>query len=178
MHRLPARSPALLRRTTLPDGTPIGLRSLRPSDQRALRAWFCQISPESRYLRLHGHVSDLPAALWRYLTTVDGQDHVAVVAYAGRRRARMVGVARLIRLVDHPDTAEVAFLVSDDMQRRGVGRLLLEALLASAQPRGIRAFHAHVLPSNHAVRRLLAVPALELVSESEGILHLLATRSG
>ena len=109
----------------LPDGTAIVVRELHPSDEPALRAWFATVSEASRYLRFHSHVSDLSPALWRYLTRIDGIDHTALIAL---HEGELVGVARMIRL--DTSTAEIAFLVSDALQRRRVGSLLRDVLIA------------------------------------------------
>jgi len=134
----------------LPDGTAIVVRELHPSDEPALRAWFATVSEASRYLRFHSHVSDLSPALWRYLTRIDGVDHTALIAL---HDGELVGVARMIRL--DASTAEIAFLVSDALQRRRVGSLLRDVLIGLARVRAYRTLFAFVLPHNVAIRKLL-----------------------
>lgn len=142
----------------LPDGALVTIRSIRPSDARPLRRAFADLTPETRYLRFHAHLRELPARHWRYLTQVDGRDHVALVARSG---PRMVGVARFIRL-DEPALAEVAFVIADDFQRRGLGLALRDSLVVEARRRGVRTFRAHVLPENVGIRRLLGATPLRL----------------
>ncbi len=151
-----------LRTSRLADGELLTVRSIRPSDLGRLRTAFDALSQESRYQRFHAHVAELPAASWRYLTEVDGRDHVALVAQVADR---IVGVARFIRLQKRSDRAEVAFVVADDFQRRGVGRVLLAALVEQAVSRGVRAFVAAVLSDNLGIRRLLASPPLTPLSD-------------
>ena len=139
----------------LADGATLHVRALRPTDERALRAAFRELSPRSRHQRFLGPVTELSDVLWRYLCDVDGLDHVALVALdAGESRA--LGVARFIRLSTEPSTAEVAITVADPWQRRGLGSLLLDLLVDEAQRRGVVAFVAHTLPNNVAIRRLLS----------------------
>jgi RimJ/RimL family protein N-acetyltransferase len=147
----------------LPDGTLVTIRAIRPDDLEGMRRAFDGLSLETRYLRFHAHMNDLSQQAWHYLTHVDGQDHLALVA---RVASRIVGVARFIRLEEAQDGAEIAFVVADDFQRRGLGRLLRGALLVEAQRRGIRWFQATVLPDNAGIRRLLDAPPLGLVSDS------------
>jgi GNAT superfamily N-acetyltransferase len=56
---------------------------------------------------------------------------------------------------EEPDTAEVAFVIEDGWQGRGLGGILLEAVLEAAEARGIRRFRAYVLADNHRMLRLL-----------------------
>jgi GNAT superfamily N-acetyltransferase len=97
---------------------------------------------------------------------LDGIDEIALVATLGGER---VAVGRLIAL---PGDAEIAFLVDVAHQRRGIGAVLRDALLASARERGIYRMHAHVLPHNVAIRRLLDTPVLELVGDRGHVLEL------
>ena len=156
---------------TLPDGTRVTVRRIRPTDQRMLRAWFRGLSPESRYKRFRAPVSDLSDAQWRYLTRVDGIDHVALVALI---EDRLVAVARLIV---RPGEAELAFLVGDEVQRRGIGSVLRDALLAIAYARGARRLCAHVMPDSVAIRRLLAVPTVHLIADRGDVLELVLAGS-
>ena len=73
--------------------------------------------------------SSFSRAELRYLTEVDGRDHVAlVVEYPAEPVRRLIAVARFIRLHDDPEAADVAIVVADDWQRRGLGSLLSELL--------------------------------------------------
>jgi len=94
----------------------------------------------------------------RRLLETDDQNHLAIVAERmekGAASGEGVGIARFIRLADAPDTAEAAIVVLDEFQRRGVGRLLLLALVDAARERGIRKFRVQVLPDNEPAQRLL-----------------------
>jgi len=148
------------RKARIRDGTRVTLRQVRRSDVPALRAFVQALSPESRYLRFHGTVTDLSEAQWKYLVSADGWNHVAVVAWIGRR---VVGVGRYIRFEDAPDTAEVSFVVADDLQRRGLGSLLRDELVTAAVRAGIRSFRAELMPENRGMRRLLQAPSLRVV---------------
>ncbi|HXX30784.1 MAG TPA: GNAT family N-acetyltransferase [Myxococcaceae bacterium] len=156
------------RKARLPDGTKLTLRQVRPRDVAALRAFVRRLSPESRYLRFHGSVTDLSEAQWKYLVSADGWDHVAIVAWMGRR---VVGVARYIRLDGSPDRAEVSFVVADALQRRGLGSLLRDRLVAMALRAGIRFFRAEVMAENRGMRRLLRHSSLEILSDADGVIE-------
>jgi protein lysine acetyltransferase len=69
---------------------------------------------------------------------------------------RLVGVARWVRLHDDPEAAEIAIVVGDDWQGRGVGGLLGEAVAEEARLRGIRRFTATMQSDNRPAHRLMA----------------------
>ena len=78
-------------------------------------------------------------------THVDHDSRVVLVAELGDR---LVGVARYDR-EPGTDSAEVAFVISDEHQGRGIGTALLEHLAAAARERGITRFVAQTLARNH-----------------------------
>ena len=146
-----SRSGRLPSHSTLPDGTTLTIRELRADDEAALRSWFMSLSDESRYQRFHGPVADLPAAQWRYLTRVDHENHIAIIALVDDK---LVGVARLVRLDEV--RAELAFLVDDNLQRRRIGTALRDVLFSLARRQRYETLCAYVLRENAGIRRLLA----------------------
>jgi len=136
---------------------PLRVRPIRPSDASALQAGFEQLSESSRYLRFHGGMRRIPESLVRYLTQVDGVDHVALVAFEETPDGASQGLAvgRFVRNKIAPTTAEIAVTVIDAYQGRGVARQLLAALADAARARGIDTFTMSVLSGNGRARRLL-----------------------
>src|SRR5262245_10851777 len=109
----------------LNDGTRVVLRHIAPQDGTALREAFVRLSPVSRHARFHGAPKALSDDVLRYLTNVDGYSHVAIVAItldAGAERG--LGVARFVRDAGDPTVAEPAITVIDEMQHKGLGRIL------------------------------------------------------
>lgn len=157
--------PDLHERHTLRDGTHVVLRHIRPADAAELQRAFDRLSPESRYRRFFGGVPHLTDASLRYLTEVDGRDHVAIVATTDGHASEAdigLGVARFVRLADEPTVAEAAVTVVDDSQRKGLGRLLATKLAQAARERGIHTFRADVLSDNEPMRAIMSeVGALE-----------------
>jgi len=142
----------------LADGTRIRTRPLRPEDRDKLRNGYARMSPESKYRRFFAAPATLSERTLDYLTRTDGWNHVAIgaeLADDGADASYGIGIARFVRLDDHPGTAEAAVAVIDEMQRRGVGRLLLGELIKAAREREITTFMCHVLPSNEPVKSLL-----------------------
>ncbi len=151
--------------TTLRDGTPVVLRHIRPDDAAELRRAFERLSPESRYRRFFGGVAQLTDASLRYLTEVDGRDHVAMVATTDDPDLESqtgLGVARFVRLQGEPSVAEAAVTVADDFQRKGLGRLLATTLAQAARERGVHTFRSDVLADNAPMRAIMSeIGALE-----------------
>ena len=97
----------------------------------------------------------LGAALQRLLANVDYVKRLALVAEAETPRGvELVGVARY-EPTDSPDMVEVAFVVQDGWQGKGLGTVLLHDLLRAAEARGIRRFCAYVLADNTRMLDLL-----------------------
>ena len=139
-------------KATLRDGSHVTIRPVEPHDREAIAQGFERLSPESRYRRFFGPMPQLSERHLDYLTLVDHHDHEALIA-VDDETGDGVGVARFVRTA--PDIAEPAMAVVDDWQGRGVGTVLLEALVDRAQAEGIRRFDAPVLASNHDAIRVL-----------------------
>ncbi|HEU0025315.1 MAG TPA: GNAT family N-acetyltransferase [Thermoleophilaceae bacterium] len=140
----------------LPDGTPLLIRPIRPDDKRLLEQGLHNLSETSVQRRFLSPKPRFSRSELRYLTEVDGRNHAALVAEspAGATRA-LVGVARYVRLPDDPEVAEVAVVVADNWQRRGVGTALVDELAPRARAQGIRRFTATMASDNTAAHRLM-----------------------
>ncbi len=123
------------------------VRPISPDDGDRLRKFHEGLSPESIHYRFFSPHSTLTDAEVEHFTVVDHHDRVALVATLGEA---IVAVARYERLADG-DSAEAAFVVADEHQRRGVGALLLEHLGSAAHECGITRFEASVLTTNRAM---------------------------
>lgn len=146
-----------LTEVVLADGTPAMIWPLLDTDGEALRLAYAELSPESRRLRFLTELPELSDSMLRLLVDgVDGVDHVAVLltVFPDGGGARQVGVARLVRYPDDPEAADVAVTVADAWQGRGVGRALMDALLAR-RPRGVVRLRTVVAAENRASLRML-----------------------
>jgi RimJ/RimL family protein N-acetyltransferase len=174
---MPSNGPEFSEEHTLADGSRVRLRYIRPEDADELRRGFDRLSPASRYRRFLGGVGHLSDENIRYLTNVDGHDHVAIVAARLRPDGTEegLGVARFIRVAGEPKVAEAAITVVDDEQHKGIGLLLGLALAAAARDRGIDHFRGEVLGNNEAVQQLLReVGAVLRAAEDDRIVFDLA----
>ena len=134
----------------LSDGATVHVRPIRPDDGDGLVALHGRLSAETVYLRFFSPMPRLSPDLVRRFTHVDYEDRMALVAVLGDD---LIGVARYDRLPTTRD-AEVAFVVDDAHQGRGLGTILLEHLAVAARENGIERFVAETLPQN---RRMLDV---------------------
>ena len=140
----------------LPDGAQILIRPIRSDDKRYLEDGLRQLSDESVHRRFLSPKRSFSRAELRYLTEVDGRDHVALVAeYPGEPVRRLIAVGRFVRLAQNPDAAEVAIVVSDDWQQRGVGSLFAERLAAEARRLGVKRFTATMATDNVPAHKLM-----------------------
>jgi acyl-CoA synthetase (NDP forming)/GNAT superfamily N-acetyltransferase len=134
----------------LADGGTAHVRPIRPADADRLRSFYSRLSDESIYFRFFGPRPRLSDRDVERFTNVDYVNRVALIATIG---TEMVAVIRYDRT--GPGEAEVAFLVEDAHQGRGVASVLLEHLAATAREHGIERFIADVLPANMRMMGLL-----------------------
>jgi acyl-CoA synthetase (NDP forming)/RimJ/RimL family protein N-acetyltransferase len=143
----------------LRDGRVAHLRPIGPEDHDRLVEFYEQVSAESKYLRFFAPMPRLSERDLSRFTNVDHRDRVAFVLTVADR---IIAVGRFDRLPPEEATdksgrvveAEVAFLVQDAHQGRGIAQLLLEHLAQAGRELGIDRFVAEVLPEN---RRMVQV---------------------
>ena len=134
----------------LRDGTPVEIRALRPEDEADMLAAVEQTGAQSlqrRFFVMKRHVSDKERA---FFMDVDFDKHVALVATAGQSGCKVVvGGGRYVMF--EPGRAELAFMVIDAWQGRGLGSLLMRHLIKLAGAAGLKELTAEVLPANAAM---------------------------
>ncbi|WP_326587593.1 bifunctional acetate--CoA ligase family protein/GNAT family N-acetyltransferase [Streptomyces sp. NBC_01294] len=136
----------------LRDGGTARIRPITTEDAGRLVSFYEQVSDESKYYRFFAPYPRLSDRDVRRFTHHDFVDRVGLAATIG---GEFIGTVRFDRIgpdgrpASAPaDEAEVAFLVQDAHQGRGVASALLEHIGAVARERGIRRFAAEVLPAN------------------------------
>ncbi len=139
----------------LKDGTSVLVRPIRHSDKAELSAGLLRLSDLSVQRRFLSPKRRFSKSELRYLTELDGHDHVAFVAERPDHPGRIVAVARYVRLAEEPATAEAAIVVADPLQGRGLGSLLADELAHTALHHGIERFSATMLSDNRPAHRLM-----------------------
>src|SRR3954454_4871696 len=153
---------------TLKDGTPIIVRPVAVSDCHLLEEGFQRLSERSRYQRFLRVIERLRDEELDLFISVDHDEQEAVGALA-EDGSTGLGIARYIRLAPHSPAAEVAIVVADDAQGKGVGRVLMDVLAERAPSNGVQRFVAQTGAGNRPLRRLM---------ERLGPTHLLAGEGG
>jgi RimJ/RimL family protein N-acetyltransferase len=142
----------LERELTLRDGSVVRIRPIRPDDAPRLQELHSRLSNQTAYQRFFTVVKRLAPDWARVLATVDYHRRLAlVVEPCASAEPGLIAVGRY-DATDEPDTVEVAFVVQDNWQNRGLGTILFDAILRAAVARSYRRFSAYVLTDN---RRML-----------------------
>ena len=126
-----------------------------PWDKRRLKQGIERLSPDSRYERFHVAKHRFTPGELRYLTELDGIDHVGIGAMEARPGGRGLGVARFVRLPNDPESADCSIVIAESTRRKGLGRALISRLIEAAAERGIRTLVWEILSTNRVMLRLL-----------------------
>ncbi len=144
----------------LRDGSTIHVRPVLPADLHDVKQLFEAISAESSVLRFHGIRTPLIDELRRFVE-VDYRDVMSLVATTARTgESRIVALASYFVAADGP--AEVAVVVNDPYQGRGIGSILIEHLGEAAAEVGIETFEANVMARNTDMLEVLRESRLPL----------------
>ena len=133
----------------------IEVRPIEQADAEELAAAYLRLSPDSKYQRFFALKPRLTGADLRYLTEIDGDDHVALVATPAGEHAPIIAVGRYVRLPDDLQTAEFAITVGDPYQREGIATVLVEQLADIAGAHGIKHATATMLGTNLGAHKLM-----------------------
>jgi len=167
----------------LRDGQRITIRAIDPADKQRLAQSFERLSQRSIYLRFLGPKKKLSPWELVYLTEIDFVSHVALVATVDHRGSeRIVGVVRYVLQEgtrsaipqgERPSlSAELALIVADEYQGRGIGGSLLREIIGLARGSGVKELQSLQLAENDRMLRLLDSCGLRLRRERDrGLLH-------
>jgi RimJ/RimL family protein N-acetyltransferase len=151
----------------LTDGTQLVVRPIERGDGALLTAGVDGFSAETMRRRFLAPKHGLSRSELRYLTDVDFIDHHAVVAVHRDDPQRLAGVARWVREKDDPEAAEMAIVIADELQGKGLGTQLGFVLVDAALRHGVKRFTATMLAENVAARKMFARISRELHTHVE-----------
>ncbi len=135
-------------------GDAIQFRPIRPSDEPLVRDLFYRLSPESVTHRFFLPLKSMSHKQLQDLVVVDYHSDLAVVGVVPNGEAEEIVAMGRYCLDSTRESAEIAFLVSDAWQRKGIGRFLFDILIRVGRNRGIRRFTAEVMADNHAMLKV------------------------
>jgi acyl-CoA synthetase (NDP forming)/RimJ/RimL family protein N-acetyltransferase len=152
------------------DGGAVHLRPIVPDDADALVRLHAGLSVRTRYLRYFSAYPAIPPRDLVRFSQVDNVDRVALGVWLG---GELIAVGRFDRLPAESagsigTVAEVAFVVADGQQGRGIGSVLLEHLVEIGRELDIDRFEAFVLAENRTMMRVFLDAGFQPTSQLDG----------
>ncbi len=156
----------------LDDGTLISFRPIHPTDEPRTRDLFYSLSQETVYYRYMSHMKRIPRKQMQNFVYVDHRNEVAVVGTVPEASGDEIIVIGRYYLDPKTNRAEVAFVVRDDWQNKGIGSFVLRHLTNIAKRNGIAGFTAEVLRDNKPMQAVIHKSGLKVSSKlNDGVFH-------
>lgn len=145
----------LLTSLLLEDGTKISFRPMHPTDERPVRDLLHSLSPESFHHRFMSNMMRLPQKQIQDFVYIDYRSEMAIVGTLPEAHGEQIIAIGRYYLNPQTNRAEVAMVVRDRWQNRGIGTFLMKYLMAVAKRNGITGFTAEVLKDNRQTLAML-----------------------
>jgi acyl-CoA hydrolase/RimJ/RimL family protein N-acetyltransferase len=158
----------LERYETLRDGTEIFFRPVKPNDEPALSEMLYSLSEESIRTRYMTHTAVFPHRDIQRLTNIDYRQDIAIVGVIPDVSGEEIVAIAQYFLDPKTQAAEVAFLVQDEWQQKGMGTFLLDYITQIAKQRGVKKFYAKVLPTNEPMLSIFHNSGYKVNTEFDG----------
>ena len=154
---------------TLRDGTEIFFRPIKPTDEAEMSKMLYSLSEDSVKKRYFTHTKKFPHRDVQKLTNVDYDNDLTICGVVPQSGGDDEIVAIAQYFID-PKTqvAEVAFIVQDEWQDKGMGSLLLNYITKIAAKRGVKKFYATVVPENKAMLNIFYNSGYSINTEFNG----------
>jgi len=152
----------------LKDSVRVFLRPIRLTDESLMRDMFYSLSEDAVYHRFFQHVRSMPHARLQEFLRVDYQSDMVLVVTTGKASNDSIIAVGRYNLDKQTNLAEVAFLVRDDRQGKGVSTELLKTLIEVARSHGIHGFTAEVMSDNQPMLRVFHNSGLSIESQLDG----------
>lgn len=156
----------------LPNGTMVLLRPIKPTDVDMWVELYNSLSSMSKYYRYFSTNQQPNSEMIELYTNIDYVNNFAIVGIISENgQEKMIGVARYV-LDPPPDSAELALVVADEWQGKGLGTQLLIHILDVMIRRKIKKVHGDVFLENKKMLKLMYKSGFKLTKEdSYGIRH-------
>ena len=152
----------------LKDGTQIFFRPVKPTDEPPMAEMLYSLSKESVRTRYFTYSMAFPHKAVQKLTNIDYRNDLAIVGVVPSPAGEEIVAIAQYYLDPNTQAAEVAFLVQDEWQAKGMGTFLLQYLATVARQRGVRRFYAKVLPINRPMLNIFHNSGYKVNTEFDG----------
>jgi len=150
------------------DKEPVRMRPIRPEDEPLWADMIRSLSATTAQYRFFGPVKQITKPMLVRYCHVDYDREIALVAIQGqKKKAQMLGVARLTKEARNTEEGEFAIVVRDDCQRKGIGDQLMQALIRAARDQHIHEIWGDVLAFNTPMLRFAESLGFETRSSSD-----------
>ena len=151
----------------LDDGTQVNFRSIQPTDEASMRDLLYDLSQETIYYRFMSGHQEFGHQQIKNFVYIDHRKDVAIVGTVPEAHGDDIIAVGRYYLDERNNMAEVAFVVRDDWQNRGLGKFLYSHLINIAKSNGIAGFTAEVLPRNKRMQAIFNHSELKIKSGYE-----------
>lgn len=163
--------PEMKTSSTLDDGTQINFRPIHPTDLPRMKDLFHALSQQTMYYRFLSGVTNVSQKQIRDFVYVDHRSQIAIVGTLPAAHGEEIIAIGRYYLDPKTNRAEVAFVIHDQWQNRGIGTFLFQYLLNLAKSNGISGFTAEVLRENKAMQAVLHKSNCSVKSEMHDGVH-------
>ena len=153
---------------TLRDGTEIFFRPIKPADEPALSEMLYSLSENSIQTRYFAHTMRFPHRDVQQLTNIDYRQNLSLVGVVPSTSGEQIVAIAQYFLDPKTQAAEVAFIVQDEWQQKGMGTFLLDCITQIAKQRGVKRFYAKVLPTNKPMLTIFHNSGYKVNTEFDG----------
>jgi RimJ/RimL family protein N-acetyltransferase len=166
--RIHILQPELNAKFVLDDGTLINIRPMHPTDENRVRGLFQSLSEQTKYYRFMSHITKVPQKQIQNFVYIDYRSEMALVGTIPEAHGdEIIAIGRYF-IDPRTNRAEVAFVVQDKWQNRGIGTFMFKLLINIARQNGIEGFNAEVLIENKPMLAVLHKGDCKLSSRTEG----------
>ena len=154
-------------RKTLKGGLEVKIRPIKLSDEDMMRRLFYNFSDESKYFRYFAAKPVMPHKEMQKYVNIDYSNILAIVALVEKGRNEKIIAEARYAYDKNTNAYEVAFIVDEEFQGKGVASFLFNYLIKIARDRNIARFIAYVLPKNEAMIRVFEKNAVKPIRSFE-----------
>jgi acyl-CoA hydrolase/GNAT superfamily N-acetyltransferase len=159
--------PELRTSLLLNDGTQINFRPMQPTDEKRMKDLLYSLSQKTFYYRFMSNITRIPQKQIQNFVYIDYRSDMAIVGTIPEAHGEEIIAIGRYYLNPRTNLAEVAFIVHDRWQNRGIGTFLLRYLITIAKRNGIAGFTAEVLHDNKPMLAVLHKSNCKLSSKFE-----------